>query len=117
MGPQRLTTGPRWVLLCLLLFGVIGMHHFLPADAQVHHTATVATTDMPQPHPDEPSHDLLHLCMAVMCAFGGFLLVTMLLTKSVTALVPPLRTWRHISRVDRPPSGRDLLSCVCVLRL
>lgn len=112
--------GPRWLLLCLLLLGVVGMHHFVAAE---HHHETMAV-EMPMPAPDpghapeSPAHDLIHLCLAVLGAVAGLLLLVLLLGVFWPALRTPRRT-RPVSRVDRPPwtSGRSVLSSVCVLRL
>jgi hypothetical protein len=129
MKPGMRATGPRWFLLCLLLLGVVGMHHFAPAEAHDKPGVAVATAmthmppSAPMHEPDEPvpspAHDLLHLCMAVLCVIVGLFLARFLFTKFWSARVPSLRRDRHIRRVDRPPgsSGRNLLSSVCVLRL
>lgn len=120
--------GPRWLLLCMLLLGVVSMHHFVPAEAHDRATGMVASTmtDVPLPDPmhkpdgpaPSPAHDLLHLCMAVLCAIIGLLLAALMLTVSQPARAPSLRPQRLVSGVDRPPglSGRSLLNSVCVLR-
>jgi hypothetical protein len=63
-------------------------------------------------------HDLLHMCLAVLAA-GGFLFLAWLLA-AVTGGAPALATWRRPwpRRVWRPPrpTGRSLLTFVCVLR-
>jgi hypothetical protein len=129
MKPGIRATGPRWLLLSLLLLGVVSMHHFVPADA--HGPATVAATtmaDMPGPDPmhqpedpasPSPLHDLQHLCMAVLGAILGLLLIGFLLAFCRRRPLPSIRRVRHIRRTDRPPrlSGRTLLSSVCVLRV
>jgi hypothetical protein len=118
--------GARWLLLCLLLLGIVSMHHVVPAsahDAMPAATSMAAQSPMPAPthEPDSPapSHDLMHLCMAVLCAILGLLLIALLLTvlRWETQPVPSLRS--STSRVDRPPglSGRTLLASLCVLRL
>jgi hypothetical protein len=123
MKPSKRQMGPRWLLLCLLLLGVVSMHHFVPP---THHEpaaiASMAMDPTPTHHPDSPApspaHDLLHLCMAVLGAALGLLLLVLLL------LTPVWRTrtvalQRLIQRPNEPPglSGRALLSSVCVLRL
>jgi hypothetical protein len=120
--------GPRWLLLCLLLLGVIGMHHFASAEGHDQPTTAVShtMTDAPVPDPTHeperpapsPAHDLLHLCMAVLCAIIGLLLIGLLLGMSWPAQTMSLRLKRRVRRVDRPPRlfGRNLLSSVCVLR-
>jgi hypothetical protein len=119
------TAGPRWLLVCLLLLGMVGMHHFVPASAHdAMSTATSIATQEPMPAPSHeptaPSHELMHLCMAVVCAFLGLLLIALLLLivlRRENLPVPSLRL--SASRIDRPPglSGRALLASVCVLRL
>jgi hypothetical protein len=121
--------GPRWLLLCLLLLGVVSMHHFAPADAHdqpttaVSHTMANAPASDPVHEPEgpapSPAHDLLHLCLAVLGAIAGLVLTGLLLAKSWPAQAPSLRPDRQVRRVDHPPplSGRSLLSSVCVLRL
>jgi hypothetical protein len=119
--------GPRWLLLCLLLLGMVGMHHFVPAEAHGRMSTVVTMTDEPPsdfmhgPHEPVPSpaHGLMHLCMAVMYVIAGLLLIGFLLSMSWPASVPSLRPQRRGRRVDRPPGlfGRDLLSSVCILRL
>ncbi|RSM87479.1 hypothetical protein DMH04_10665 [Kibdelosporangium aridum] len=123
------TAGPRWLLLCLLLLGVVSMHHFAPTEAHDQHVtaASHAMTDAPAPDPmhepdgpiPSPVHDLLHLCMAVLCAIAGFVLIGLLLARRRPVDTPLLRLTRRVQRVERPPrsSGRNLLSSVCVLRL
>src|ERR1043165_1014425 len=113
MGRPRMVTVARWLLVFLLLFGVVGMHHVPPAAPGSSHMA-----EMPE-HPGQPAHDLMHLCLAVLVAVGGLVFVAVLLSTLWTSAATPPRTWRHIARVDRPPGlgGRDLLSAVCVLRL
>ena len=91
----------------LLLFGlalsVIGMHH-LPlsphAPTEVHAVST-----------------LVHLCLAVLYAAAGLLLLAWLLT-AVGAGVPATRLPLRARRVWRPPgtAGRSLLTSLCVLR-
>ncbi len=125
MGARR--AGPRWLLLCLLLLGVVSMHHFVSAEAHGQMATMAAVThELPadpghEPHDPAPSpaHDLMHLCMAVMCVIAGLLLIGLLLTMSWPPLVPSLRPRRRGRRVDWPPGmfGRQLLSSVCVLRL
>lgn len=129
MKPGARATGPRWLLLCLLLLGVVSMHHFVPAEPDGHLTGMAASAmsevsqpdPMHQPHEPVPSpaHDLLHLCMAVLCVIIGLILVGLLLAMTRPTRAPSLRPQWRVSRVDRPPglSGRALLNSVCVLRV
>jgi hypothetical protein len=125
MKPGIRATGPRWLLLGLLLLGVVSMHHFVPT-GDAHGPATAAVTtmaDSPMHQPEDPTpspaHDLQHLCMAVVGAIVGLLLVGFLFAFFWRPPLPSIRRVRHIRRVERPPrlSGRALLSSVCVLRV
>jgi hypothetical protein len=121
--------GLRWLLLCLLLLGVVSMHHFMPPAAHDQPSAAMVAPGahgadpMQQPHSPAPApdqgHDLLHLCMAVLGAVAGLLLIVLLLTTSWLARTLPPRRPPVNRRAGRPPdlSGRTLLSSVCVLRL
>lgn len=92
--------------------------HGQPATA-VSHTMTDAPAPEPKAPAPGPVHDLLHLCMAVLCAIVGLVLIGLLLAMSWPAQASSTRPQRRVERVDRPPplSGRSLLSSVCVLRL
>ena len=62
-------------------------------------------------------HDLLHLCLAVLGAAAGLLLLAWLLLAICTdAPMAGLLLW--VRRVRRPPgpAGRSLLTSLCVLR-
>jgi hypothetical protein len=129
MKPGKRMTGPQWLLLSLLLLGVVGMHHFVPTDAHDPASTMVATAmagvsgadpmHLPEGPAPSPDHDSQHLCMAVLSAAAGLLLVAFLLTLSWQAPVPLLQRVRYVRRVDRPPglSGRTLLNSVCVSRV
>lgn len=107
MTRRRLT---RWVLLCALVFAVVGMHHV--AAAETPHAAHTVSHQQEQPH----EHDLLHLCLAVLVAaavvlLGWFLVRTALPLLAVTRSEAPLSTPQR-----PPPGGRRLLTTLCVLR-
>jgi nitric oxide reductase large subunit len=104
-------TAARWLLLCLLLLGVVGMHHTVSAEP---HDMMHTSQSMPA-----PDHEMLHLCMAVITAAAGFLLFVLFLFTAFWPVSVSARRFTVVSRVDRPPglSGRSLLSSVCVLRL
>lgn len=116
MKPSTRATGLRWLLLCLLLLGVVSMHHFVATSDQ--HPAMAVEMTVPDHVPESPAHDLIHLCLAVLGAVAGLLLLVLLLGVFWPAVRTARRT-RPVSRVDRPPwtSGRSVLTSVCVLRL
>ncbi|MFJ8961786.1 hypothetical protein ACIRG5_20600 [Lentzea sp. NPDC102401] len=109
MTRRRLT---QWVLLCALVFSVVGMHHVATAETP-HADHTMSHQQEPeQPH----EHDLLHLCLAVLVAaavvlLGWFLVRTALPRLAALPAEPPLSTPQH-----PPPGGRQLLTTLCVLR-
>jgi len=114
----------QWLLLCALFLGVVGMHH-VAANGEMAsgHDMTQVTAHhehSPEEPAPSPEHDMLHLCVAVLCAVVSLLLLAWLLVRTTSQ-----RTGRALgssawSRApDRPPpvGGRALLSSVCVLRL
>jgi hypothetical protein len=127
MAQSRHVMEPRWLLLCLLLLGLIGMHHFVPTSPHDVMAAMPAAVDVmhdaPAHEPESPgnpapSHDLMHLCMAIVCATVGLLLIALLLTVFRRDRDPVPSSPDPLGRVDRPPGlfGRTLLTSVCVLR-
>ena len=121
------------LLLCALTLSVLGMHHVALPPHQPGHAVMAAEpvqgppampmTDVdPATQPAGGSgngtgHDLLHLCLVVLCAAAVFLLATWLLaTVRTTAAATGDRRSRR-PRVVRPVAGRALLASVCVLRL
>ncbi|MFD4637587.1 hypothetical protein ACFWN2_09760 [Lentzea sp. NPDC058436] len=107
MTKRRLT---QWVLLCALVFAVVGMHHVAAADTP--HAEHTVSHHQEQPH----EHDLLHLCLAVLVAaavvlLGWFLVPTALPRLVATGTESPLSTPQR-----PPPGGRQLLMTLCVLR-
>jgi hypothetical protein len=130
-----MANGGRWSV-ALLALAVIGMHHVplsphdtmsgeahavtVPAPAAM--SAAIGAAPEARPAGDSGTgtgHDLLHLCVAVLGATGGFLLLAWLLIAvgaGAPSLTAGLRPWSR--RVWRPPdtAGRSLLTFVCVLR-
>ncbi|GAA3057926.1 DUF6153 family protein [Actinokineospora globicatena] len=113
----------RWVLLSALLLGVVGMHHLTgepgPTDHPVSHAAHMppAEQDTTGDAPHEPmsSHDLLHLCLAVLAAAAGLGLVWLLL--SVVVVTKPVGHSRPLAIVTAPRAPPvDLLLSLCVSR-
>lgn len=130
----------QWLLLCGLALAVVGMHHvpLAPVDAAPHSMAAethaaeammtpaaAELTGLPQAQSSGSSgtgmgHDLLHLCMVVLCATGGLLLLAWLLvsvTSGFPGRTPGLRppTWQAW-RLPRM-TGRSLLTFVCISRI
>jgi hypothetical protein len=126
----------QWLLLCGLALAVVGMHHvpLAPHDTVVHSMAgeTHAATLMAPATVAGPlemflssdsgtgmGHDMPHLCVAVLCAAGGLVLLAWLLTVGTNdvpgrdhGLRPPVwQAWR-LPRA----AGRSLLTFVCVSR-
>ncbi|GGU26932.1 hypothetical protein [Lentzea flava] len=122
-GTQRTVT--RWLLLCVLFLGVVGMHH-VATDGDMrsgHHMGPVTAHQQhlpEEPAPSSPGHDVLHMCVAVLCAVASLVLLAWLLARPA-----PESAGRTLSSSawprapDHPPpvGGRALLSSACVLRL
>jgi hypothetical protein len=107
----------QWVLLCALVFSVVGMHHVAAAESP---HAEHSTSHLQGPHQQEPQqpheHDLLHLCLAVLVAavvvlLGWFLVRTALPRLAAPPAATPLSTPQR-----PPPGGRQLLTTLCVMR-
>lgn len=115
----------RGLLLCALVLGVVAMHQLVTTDGTPEMaSAAMASTVSMQPsftadHDEMPGgipHDLMHLCMAVLCSLAVAILL-------IAVRQRPMATPRPVSRSDarapdRPPpiAGRLLLAQVCVLR-
>ncbi|MFL6121527.1 hypothetical protein [Actinophytocola sp.] len=126
------------LLMCALALSVIGMHHVplsphctphVTMSAGTHAAGTAVSETMihavaaaPDAQPNSDSgtgHDMLHLCLAVLWAAGGLLLLAWLLVAVGAGAPTPAATlllWTR--RVWRPPgtTGRSLLASLCVLR-
>jgi hypothetical protein len=107
ISPKMVTT--RWLLLCVLAFGLVGMHHLgwmsHPCGASAEPMASVTPDDVmppvslsigqPDPSTGHRTHhgvdDLLHLCLAVLAA--GLVL---------------LGLWAHWRRPARRPDDERL---------
>jgi hypothetical protein len=133
---NRLGKLQQVILLCALAVGVIAMHHVSPShgmsDAMSSSTARVSPGFEPEmvdcapgsgePDPCTPTglHDMLHLCLAVLCAAGLLLLVLVayLGTSWLNTTFPRSFGIRGSPRRGRPPDrgGRDILTSLCVLR-
>lgn len=107
----------QWLLLCVLAFALVGMHHVpaSPCDPHVEATSHAAEQADPQRcHTPDGGHDLVHLCLMVLGGVAGILLVWLLVAVAGAAGGPA----RRVSANRRPPrlAGRALLTSVCVLR-
>ncbi len=125
----------RWAFLIALALGIVGMHHIaMPGmEQQPRHTMSAAMSPgvSVQTIVEADSaccdgmgghggtHDMLHLCLAVLCAAAALLLAWLFLRRK--AMTFPPRSRRSLSAhagrsppiVHRPTS----LSSLCVLRL
>lgn len=131
MAANRLS-GPRQViLLCALALCVVAMHHVSTAKdahggvmAQAVATEQVVTAGMDtvsgdhDPGMPDGAHDLLHLCLAVMCAIVAFLLTFLTRSRLSAAHMSAVASPRGSPAPDRPPDrrGRVILTSLCVLR-
>lgn len=116
----------RWLLLCVVALGLVGMHHVTAESGHggMHEVASVSL-EAPccQESPSDipaPAHDALHLCLAVLAA-AFLLIVTWLLVRSGRLTV----AWKS-SPGSGSPSGRDpprwrtvpeRLASLCVMRV
>lgn len=117
-------TVTQWLLLCALFLGVVGMHHVTTESSTFSGHSTVSAGSHDQPAPDEPApsptHDLLHLCVAILSAVASLLLLAWLLLRVARLLADrtrPTSAWPRAPDHPPPVGGRDLLSSLCVLRL
>ncbi|KAA9150349.1 hypothetical protein FPZ12_041290 [Amycolatopsis acidicola] len=116
----------RWVLLCALGFAVLGMHSLSTVEAPMPpaaHAVMAMSGGDHEPvvgHPGSPghSHDLLHLCLAVLAGLAGLVLAWLWFRAapsfSADPRACPVRAGRGPPKVP-PATGR--LSLLCVLRL
>jgi hypothetical protein len=114
----------QWLLLCALLLGVVGMHHVAMSGEMASGRDMTQVTAHHQHSPEEPApspeHDVLHLCVAVLCAVVSMLLLAWLLVRTTsqrTGRAPGSPAWSRAPGHPPPAGGRALLSSVCVLRL
>lgn len=134
------------MLLCMLALAVLGMHHLAlaPQEMACHepiavsaptthsHTSSGASTMTgvvwlagapTATSSDGPasgtSHDMMHLCLAILSATAWLFLLVWLSTAVRNADGAAVRLRRLAGRTWRPPrpAGRSLLASVCVLRI
>lgn len=118
MRPSTASRARRVLLLCALALAVLGMHHVaLPPHETVH---SVMAEPMTQPSGGTETgmeHDLLHLCLVVLCAAAAFLLALWSPATASTARTRPGNDRRPCLPRAPKAAGRAILSSVCVLRL
>ena len=123
MATSTRRTVTQWLLLCVLFLGVVGMHHVATSGDMTsgHDMVTAHHEHSPEePAPSSPGHDMLHLCVAVLCAVVSLLLLAWLLVRSApqnAGHAVGSSAWPRAPGRPPPVSGRSLLSSVCVLRL
>ncbi|MGW5739877.1 DUF6153 family protein [Amycolatopsis sp. NPDC003861] len=115
------------LLLCALAVGVVAMHHVGMASAAGATTMHAMAAPGPQvlaaapdsnPGEHDPGlHDVLHLCLAVLCAAGALLLAVALFLAVSWCTTTFSRTpdARGSPSRGRPP-GRSVLISLCISR-
>jgi hypothetical protein len=134
MPSRALGRTQRVVLLCALALGVLAMHH-VNAVGAVHETVATFAVDSPATamtagsldatpqHPACPlcgGHDVLHVCLAVLCATTMILLALLAFLIFSSASTTAAATGPRGSPGTRHPphgGGRAVLACLCVLRV
>lgn len=123
----------RWLLLAVVAFGLVVMHH-LPAQHDADSGGHLAETSVSvmaldpapaaNPMPDTGGMGVMwHMCLAVTSLFAVAALVLLLLLVGAFrgTRQPPAWAATALARArDRPPpglGGRTILDSVCVLRL
>lgn len=125
------------LLLCVLAFAVLGMHHVPsltahaamadePASSVAMSQAPGGSTGMLEtPSAGDPApgadHDLIHLCLAVLLAATGLALLASWLAATISTRTcvrqAGLRSSPRPGNRSPPRAGRSLLNSVCILRI
>jgi hypothetical protein len=117
-GVRALTGLRRWLLLGVLAFALVGMHHvpMAPCPPHVAVASSHADVDTQPCHTPDGGHDLLHLCLMVLGFVAGITLAWLLL--AITGVTTALDRGVRAAGRWRPPkfAGRSLLTLVCVSR-
>ncbi|WP_410609496.1 DUF6153 family protein [Amycolatopsis sp. lyj-109] len=134
MTANRLGKVQQVLLLCALAVGVVAMHHVGMANAAggtaMHAMSVAGPPGVGSPpaagagdhEPGMPDglHDILHLCLAVLCAAGALLLTVVLFLgiSWLTTTFSRTADSRGSPSRGRPPDrgGRGILTSLCVLR-
>lgn len=124
----------RWLLLCTLAFGLVGMHHLastshhggehVEATVAAEHvtptiTQAVTAADCCDDHGAGDGHDILHLCLVILAA--GLVIVVLLARWRRSG--PDASLLRQFSPASRQPPSRAspgptaVLASLGVLRL
>lgn len=123
------TRASQWALVWAVAFAVVGMHHLGTQESTVHATTASAAATVAdccdhasEEHTPAPTgqHDILHLCLAILCAAMGLTLAMFALRgRSVTEHLSALSMRAVPPRFPRPrPGGAPArLAELCVLRL
>jgi Family of unknown function (DUF6153) len=120
----------RWILLCALTLGVVGMHHLMAPEPDDAATASPAGPSMSmgvEAHavlsaPAEPmsgKHEMLHFCLAILVAAVAVLARLWFRCGRSMPWCSGISTNAACPARDppRPPRSADFLSALCVLRL
>lgn len=102
------------MLLGVLAFGLIGMHSLVMPRHDHHETVAVVQVTADDCCSTDMSHDLAHMCLAVLVAFAGLVLMLLLWFNGG----PDVATGRReMSRSGGRGPPRPTLDSLCVLRL
>ena len=122
MRPTVRSVPARWLLLCVLAFGVLSMHHVAAGHDGMAAPMTSMTASSAVHAPVSPDHDgahsPFHVCLAVLLAAVALLLASVLLRRVADVVVATRRAGvRRAARPPPPRAGRALLAFSCVLRI
>ncbi|GAB3733285.1 hypothetical protein GCM10027598_57770 [Amycolatopsis oliviviridis] len=115
----------RWLLLCVVALGLVGMHHVIAESGHGagHETAAVAMADpccADTTSHDDGGHTGLHLCLAVLAAAVLLIVTWLLVRKGRTTGTGKARSGTGSASGRDPPRWRPVperLSFLCVLRV